>query len=244
MTPLLRAPGVALLALVLGCASAPRPHPPPASEQVPVLFVHGTSQTARFYSAMVDSFADAGWARERMYAVSLHPADGQLPLEVMAYEVLSAAEVLRRHTGAERIDVVAYSQGALSARYWMQELGGQRHVRRFVSISGPHHGTRAAYLLGDPAIVQMRPGSDFLRALNRHEGEWGETEVFSFWTPTDITVSPPDSSRLAGATNRTFFVPVHQLMLDCPALTTAIQEVLAQPPRVGPARPPALQETR
>ena len=232
-----------MLALWTGCAGAPRPRPPPPAEQVPILFVPGTSQTARFYDGMVDAFVDAGWARERMYAVPLRPISGQVPIEALAYQVLYAAENLRRHTGAERIDVVAYSQGALSARYWMQELGGQSHVRRFVSLSGPHHGTRAAWLLGDPALVQMRPGSDFLRELNRREGGWGDTEVFSFWTPLDITVSPPSSAHLAGATERQFCVPLHQLMLDWPPVTTAIQEVLAQPSHPVPARPPALRET-
>jgi triacylglycerol esterase/lipase EstA (alpha/beta hydrolase family) len=149
----------------------------------------------------------------------------------MAYQVRRAAEGLRQRTGAGRIDVVAFSQGTLSSRYWMQELGGQPRVRRFVSISGPHHGTRAAYLKADPALVQMRPDSTFLRELNRREKPLGDTEVFSFWTPLDSTVVPADSARLPGATERTFFVPAHQLMLSAPAVISATVEVLAGAPR-------------
>jgi triacylglycerol esterase/lipase EstA (alpha/beta hydrolase family) len=133
--------------------------------------------------------------------------------------------------------VVAFSQGTLSTRYWMQELGGQPRVRRFVSISGPHHGTRAAYLKRDPALVQMRPDSTFLRELNRREHPFGDTEVFSFWTPLDSTVVPADSAHLPDATERTFLVPLHQLMLTSPAVLSATVEALSQPPR-PPALPP------
>jgi triacylglycerol esterase/lipase EstA (alpha/beta hydrolase family) len=226
-----RALVLALLAVVTGCAAAPEARPTSASEHVPVLFVHGTDDTPGSFFAMKDAFRQAGWPEERLHAVRLHPNNGQLPIEVMAYQVRRAAEGLRQRTGAERIDVVAFSQGTLSSRYWMQELGGQPRVRRFVSISGPHHGTRAAYLRADPALVQMRPDSDFLRELNRREKPFGDTEVFSFWTPLDSTVVPADSARLPGATERTFCVPAHQLMLNAPAVISATVEVLARAPR-------------
>ena len=222
---------LALLAAMTGCAATPEAKPTPTSEHVPVLFVHGTDDTPGAFFAMLDAFQQAGWPKERLHAVRLHPNNGQLPLEVMAYQVRRAAEGLRKRTGAERIDVVAFSQGALSSRYWMQELGGQPRVRRFVSISGPHHGTRAAYLRADPALVQMRPDSAFLRELNRREQPFGDTEVFSFWTPLDSTVVPADSARLPGATERAFFVPAHQMMLSAPAVISATVEVLGQAPR-------------
>jgi triacylglycerol esterase/lipase EstA (alpha/beta hydrolase family) len=217
---------LALLAVLMGCATVPPARP---TERVPVLFVHGTDDTPGAFFAMLDAFQEAGWPEERLHAVRLHPNNGQLPLEVMAYQVRRAAEGLRQRTGAERIDVVAFSQGTLSTRYWMQALGGQPRVRRFVSISGPHHGTRMAYLKRDPALVQMRPDSDFLRELNRHENPFGDTEVFSFWTPLDSTVVPAQSARLPGATERTFLVPLHQLMLSSPAVISATVEALSAP---------------
>jgi triacylglycerol lipase len=222
-----RALTLALLAVLTGCATVPQTLP--TAERVPVLFVHGTDDTPGAFFAMRDAFQEAGWPEERLHAVRLHPNNGQLPIEVMAYQVRRAAEGLRKRTGAERVDVVAFSQGTLSTRYWMQELGGQPRVRRFVSISGPHHGTRVAYLKRDPALVQMRPDSDFLRELNRRENPFGDTEVFSFWTPLDSTVVPAESARLPGATERTFLVPMHQLMLSSPAVISATVEALSGP---------------
>jgi triacylglycerol esterase/lipase EstA (alpha/beta hydrolase family) len=218
---------LALLAVLTGCATVPQAQPP--TERVPVLFVHGTDDTPGAFFAMLDAFQEAGWPQERLHAVRLHPNNGQLPIEVMAYQIRRAAEGLRKRTGAERVDVVAFSQGTLSTRYWMQALGGQPHVRRFVSISGPHHGTRVAYLKRDPALVQMRPDSDFLRELNQRENPFGDTEVFSFWTPLDSTVVPAESARLPGATERTFLVPMHQLMLGSPAVISATLEALSKP---------------
>ncbi|PTL81689.1 triacylglycerol lipase [Vitiosangium sp. GDMCC 1.1324] len=225
------APGalvLALLAVVTGCATTPEARTPPP-EHVPVLFVHGTDDTAGSFFAMRDAFEDAGWPKERLHAVRLHPNNGQVPIEAVAYQIRRAAEGLRKRTGAERIDVVAFSQGTLSSRYWMQELGGQPHVRRFISISGPHHGTSAANLRSDPALVQMRPDSDFLRELNRRENPFGDTEVFSFWTPLDSTIVPANSSHLPGATERTFLVLAHPLMLSSPAVISATVETLAKP---------------
>jgi triacylglycerol esterase/lipase EstA (alpha/beta hydrolase family) len=217
---------LALLTGLAGCATAPEARP--TSERVPVLFVHGTDDNPSAFDPMRHAFLDAGWAKERLHAVRLHPNNGQVPIEVMAYQVRRAAEGLRERTGAGRIDVVAFSQGALSTRYWIQNLGGQPHVRRFISISGPHHGTRAAYLKRDPALIQMRPDSDFLRALNRRENPFGDTEVFSFWTPLDSTVVPAESASLPGATERTFLVPLHQMMLGNPAVISATVEALSR----------------
>ncbi|HSP80691.1 MAG TPA: lipase, partial [Myxococcaceae bacterium] len=204
----------------------------PSPERVPVLFVHGTDDNPNAFHAMRQAFLEAGWPEERLAAVRLHPNNGQAPIEVLAWQVRRAAQGLRKRTGAERVDVVGFSLGALVSRYWLQELRGHLHVRRFISISGPHHGTYLAYVRNVPALVQMRPGSDFLRALDRpREDPFGETEVLSFWTPLDTTIIPADSSRLPGATERTFLVPLHPMMLGSPAVLSAAVEELARPER-------------
>ncbi|WP_395854256.1 lipase [Cystobacter fuscus] len=216
-----------LLATLTGCATLPAVRA--SSEPVPVLFVPGTDDNANRLNPMLDTFVAAGWPRDRLHAVDLHPNNGQLPIEAIAYQVGRAAEALRRRTHAERVDVVAFSQGALSTRYWMQSLGGQPHVRRFVSISGPHQGTWLAYLRRDPALVQMRPDSSFLLELNRREKPFGDTEVFCFWTPLDGVIFPAENSRLPGAHERVFHVPFHPTMITHPGVISAAIEVLASP---------------
>jgi triacylglycerol lipase len=219
-----------LLACLAGCASVPRVQPSP--ERVPVLFVHGIDDNPSAFEAIRREFQREGWPAERLAVARLHPNNGQAPIEVLAWQVRRAAEGLRRRTGAERIDVVSFSLGALTTRYWLQALGGHAHVRRFVSLSGPHHGTYMAYTRNERALVQMRPGSDLLRDLNRpREKPFGNTEVFSFWTPLDGTIVPAESSRLPGATERTFLVPLHPMMLGDPSVLSAVREALTGPER-------------
>jgi triacylglycerol lipase len=227
----MRLPLVVLVSIVWlgGCAHAPPVRFSPGDAPVPVLFVHGTDDTASSFLSMLQAFEDAGWSRERLYAMSLHPQSGEVPIEVMAYQVAFSAESLRKRTRSERIDVVAFSQGALSTRYWLQFLGGRGRVRRFISIAGPHHGTWLAWLRGNPALEEMRPNSAFLRELNQ-DPDYGDTEVFSFWTPWDGVVVPTSSTRLAGSHERRFLVPFHFAMPSDPSVIAATVDVLASPP--------------
>jgi triacylglycerol esterase/lipase EstA (alpha/beta hydrolase family) len=126
--------------------------------------------------------------------------------------VQEAAVRLLDSSHATKIDMVAYSMGALAARYFLQKLGGKHIVRRFVSISGPHHGTVNAWLRPGAGCRQMRPNSRFLQDLNRDPDPFGEVEVFSFYTPYDLMILPSRSSILNGARNHAFKVWLHTLM--------------------------------
>ena len=216
----------AVLAVLTGCATPPKAVPPPAGH-VPVLLVHGIDDSPAAFQPMRERLHEAGWQVEQVAAVRLTPNNGQLPIEALATQVARAAEGLRRRTGAERIDVVAFSMGALISRYWLQEVGGHQKVRRFVSISGPHHGTLLAHIRREPAILQMRPGSELLRRLERRANPFGDTELYTFWTPLDVTVYPAESARLPGATERTFPVLLHPLMLSHPGVLDAVVETLS-----------------
>lgn len=75
-------------------------------------------------------------------AIDLRPNDGSVSVEHMAEQVDAAARAL-----GSAIDLVGFSMGALVSRFWIQRGEGRARVRRFVSISGPHHGTATAYAL-------------------------------------------------------------------------------------------------
>jgi triacylglycerol lipase len=209
-----------------GSAGLPTPHvlpsPPP-----PVLLVHGMHDTPSGLDTLKAHLERAGWPVVR--AVSLEPNNGSVSVPEMARQVARAAEALRLETGASRIDVVAFSMGALVTRFWVQWLGGKQEVRRFVSISGPHKGTLMAYLLPGAGVKQMRPRSRLLEALNRDPHPWGQVEVFTFWTPMDLIVVPANSAQLPDATDRTFPVLLHPLMTRDERVLDAVVEVLGAP---------------
>ena len=86
--------------------------------------------------------------------------------------------------------------GGLVSRYYVQRLGGMNRVGRLITISTPHRGTYWALANGNVGSRQMRPGSEFLRELNRDAGVLERVQHASIWTPLDLMILPPWSSRL------------------------------------------------
>jgi len=68
------------------------------------------------------------------------------------------------------VDIVAFSMGGLVARYAAAPNGNSRRLRidRLFTIAAPHRGARSAFLMFfDPLARDMRPGSEFLRHLDK-----------------------------------------------------------------------------
>ncbi|HEY6001695.1 MAG TPA: alpha/beta fold hydrolase [Anaeromyxobacter sp.] len=83
--------------------------------------------------------------------------------------------IYARNPGLAPLTVIGHSKGGLVAAWWVKRLGGHQRVRTVITLGTPHRGTRVAWagillawLL--PSLVQMLPGSDFLRRLR--EGAW------------------------------------------------------------------------
>jgi triacylglycerol lipase len=159
----------------------------------------------------------------------MSPNNGQPRLELLAEQVDQAATSLLTESKSDRLDLVGYSMGALVSRLWVQRGAGKQKVRRFVSISGPHHGTATAWALPFAGIKQMRPGSELLRDLERDKDPWGSVETHAFWTPFDLMIVPPRSSRLPHAREQVFSVLMHGFMISDRRVLDAVSAVLAAP---------------
>lgn len=152
-------------------------------------------------------------------ATVLHlPGDGEDDLRTYV-PVLAAAVRSALGAGAPSVDVVGYSAGGVVARLW-EAAGGAAVTRRVVTLGSPQHGTALAALgnsvlpVACPVACQeLVPGSSLLDALNRGDETPAGPTWFSLWTTSDTVVTPPDSARLAGATNL-------ELQALCPGLTT------------------------
>lgn len=162
-----------------------------------------------------------------VYAIDLVPADGRVPLEQLSEQL--ASFVSSRMPAGTPLDLVGFSMGGLVCRYYLQRLGGIERARRFVSVSSPHHGTQAARLGARPGHAQMRPGSAFLEDLNRDIMMLARLDVTSIWTPLDLMIVPPESSRLPLGREVLVAAPIHGLMLYDPRSLRAITEALAAP---------------
>ncbi len=136
-------------------------------------------------------------------------------------------------SGAASVDLVGYSAGGVTVRYWARELGGADAARRILTLSSPHHGTDLAGLAADiapdecpAACQQLAPDSDLLRRLNAGD-ETPEGPLWvSVWTTNDRTVLPPTSSELQGALN-------FSVQAICPGEVVAHGDVPRTPSVIG-----------
>ncbi len=172
-----------------------------------VVLVHGFGDTGRLFRRLWRHLEARG---HLCHAPTFHPRDGGLGLEDLSGKLawFIRANVAR---GAP-VALVGFSMGAIVARHYLQARGGARSTRVFFSIAGPHRGTLSAYFHGGAGVRQMRPGSTFLRDLDAGAGALRGLPVFTYRTPLDLMVVPSRSARIAAASERVLWCPLHSLL--------------------------------
>jgi triacylglycerol lipase len=199
-----------------------------AEARPPILIAHGIWDSEDRIGPLKDGLLARGFAH--VHAFTFEPRDGRGPLAELARQIQREAEQLRTQHEADRIDLVGFSMGALTSRYYIQRLDGKRTIRRFVSISGPHRGTLTAYGLPFDGVRDMRPGSALIRDLETDSDPWGAVEAHCIYTPLDLTIIPATSSELHGARS-THRIPVgvHRWMIRDPRVLDLTAQLLLQP---------------
>jgi alpha-beta hydrolase superfamily lysophospholipase len=108
----------------------------------------------------------------------------------------AAIEELAASTGYERVHVIGHSLGGLIARYYVQRLGGDRHVHTLVTLGTPHQGTQLAWaapLL--PLVRQLTPNSSLIQELAEPASEC-RTRFIAFYSDIDHLIVPSHNARL------------------------------------------------
>ena len=198
-----------------------QPQPFAAGGPRRVLLVHGIYNSAKSMRWLGRFLSERGW---QVYAISLKPNDASVTFEAMARQLDTF--VAATFPDGEKFDLVAYSMGGLVSRYYIQKLGGDKRVRRFVTLSTPNHGTVWAWLSGRAGVKEMRPGSEMLRDLNGDVSKLAPLNYTSIYTPFDLSIVPAVSSRMPVARNVVTFVPLHPLMVMMPAPIQAATRAL------------------
>jgi pimeloyl-ACP methyl ester carboxylesterase len=120
-------------------------------ERPPVVFVHGSGLKASAWDSMREAMIGRGYPKESLHAIQLEPDDGA---NVRAAErfirpavdgALTSAAAAAKTAGCrapQRVDLIAHSMGAVSARWYAARIAPQR-VRTFVGIAAANHGTDA-----------------------------------------------------------------------------------------------------
>ncbi len=173
----------------------------------PVLLVPGYGGGLGGLQTLADALTGAG---RDATVVDLGSNTGDLT--VAAGTLGEAVDAALARTGATSVDVVGYSAGGIVTRWWIAS-GGATVTRRVVTLGSPHHGTTAVDPSSSDCLLacrQLVPGSELLAALNEgDETPSGPTWV-SIWSQDDETVTPPETSRLAGALE----LPVQSVCAD------------------------------
>jgi hypothetical protein len=90
--------------------------------------------------------------------------------------------------------------GGLIARAYLRDFGSER-VARILTLASPHHGSQLARHAIGAGGRQLRPGNDWLIALNAAERVAPSVPIVSLFSWHDNYVAPQDSAVLAYATN-------------------------------------------
>ena len=111
----------------------------------PVVFVHGYLMTSGEWDIMIQAFSDRGYPEDRLFAID-YSSSLASHITNARDELAPFVDSVLAQTGADRVDLVGHSSGAVSSRLLIAVFGGEEKVRDFVSVSGTHHGTQVACL--------------------------------------------------------------------------------------------------
>ncbi|HEX5655813.1 MAG TPA: alpha/beta fold hydrolase [Polyangiales bacterium] len=195
----------------------------------PAIVIHGIFDPAIRVLPLVRGLRARGIEQVRRARV---PVLGNTRIEELAQLLAARVERVREQHGAEQVDLVGYSMGALVARTYLQWFAGQQRVSTFVSICGPHRGTFTAYALPLVGIRQMRPGSAFLTSLGHDVSQLPSVRVHCLYTPYDAMIVPATSGILDGAAS-VHRMPVsahHRMLRDARVHDLVAQLLLADVP--------------
>ena len=133
-------------------------------------------------------------------------------IDALARQLADEIERVCRQTQARQLVLVGHSMGGLVARAYLRDFGAAR-VARVITLASPHHGSELARHAIGANGRQLRPGNDWLVALNPAEREAPSVPIVSLFSWHDNYVAPQDSAILAHATNVPFVGVGHLALL-------------------------------
>lgn len=186
---------------------------PPAYRPYPVILVHGTISSKSVWQNLVTDLRDDGFV---VFAPD-YGRHGTGEIRQSAKDVGAYIDQVLSATGAEKVDIVAHSQGGLLARYLINQMDFDTKVHHLVTLSAPHHGTTVSAQLTSlisanelaakvaettvtrmmgVAGMQQVVGSPLLGDLSYSPETRPGVRYTCFATKVDTTVVPPESGFL------------------------------------------------
>ncbi|MGI5217553.1 esterase/lipase family protein [Nocardia sp. CA-290969] len=190
---------------------------PDAAHPRPVILAHGTDASAYTdWSAIGPRLVDAGFC---VFALNYGGKPGATSfgtedIVLSAHQLAGFVSEVRTATGADRVDLVGFSQGANVTRYYINKLGGAPAVGTWVGLASPSYGgvmyglvpvaqqIPGALALAEKVIsvaaVQQAQGSPFMLALNAGGDTVPGVRYVTIGSRVDEMIQPSDNMALRG----------------------------------------------
>ncbi len=146
--------------------------------RVPVIFIHGNGGTADDWKSIRSSMCKGGYGDNALWAITFQDNDcsGYCTSGSNTHhaaELARLVELVKKRSGASKVNLVAVSMGVPAARYYMKALGGIKRDEIGVAyfVSGPNHGLKLCDAPGaamiNVACAELYSGSLWLNKLNK-----------------------------------------------------------------------------
>jgi triacylglycerol lipase len=189
--------------------------------QAIVVLVHGIFDTGNVFNKMNAEITKHGYST---FMPSLFPNNGDLGLDELAVQLSHYID--KNIPKLAQFYLVGFSMGGLICRYYLQKLNGTERVKKFITLSSPHYGSKLACFMFNKGCKQMRPKSEFITDLNDNVRLLEKVDVVSIWTPFDLSIIPPSSSSLPVGKEIKLNVLFHPLMLrNQKSIETVVREL-------------------
>jgi len=217
-----------------------RPH-----HDTPVLLVHGYGHNRSGWWVLDRHLRRAGFTS--VHRLNYLPLNTGVP--ALAQRLSRRVEEVLALTGAPRLHIVAHSLGGILARWYVQELGGDRYVGTAVTLGSPHGGTATAYLAPERTARQLCPDSAVITRLAAGARP-SPVRWVAVYSDADLLVWPTSAAGLRapglGATNIEFHGIGHlSMLIDSRVVAVVTAELEAAEGPAAPGAPvPAWVATR
>jgi pimeloyl-ACP methyl ester carboxylesterase len=198
----------------------PLPEPPRDERHRPVVLVHGFLGHPDMFRPLQRRLYEAGFGTVARVG---YPSTTSTLERIVDRVDQVCAPLAARHGP---VDLVGHSLGAVACRAYLKVFGGDRQVRRFVSLGGPHAGT-SLYRFVPPALREvLDPRGPWVERLGRGPEPVPTTVIRAAW---DHQVLPPVRASLPGIREIVLSGRGHNGLLWSRTAHRALIEVLEEP---------------
>ena len=212
-----------------GGAMKPSPRAAGDSPRRPVLLVHGMYVNGGALFPLRRRLRKAGFPSVHLLDLDFRRGH----ISTLSDQVIERVEEILAATGADRIDAVGHSLGAVVIFDTLLRGGGDRFFGTCVALGAPFHGTGMASFSQSPLVRQLRPGSPVLADLRAKIDTPGAmppgARLVSIWSNFDNVIIPTESPILPGPAVESFRVEFvgHVSLLFSRAVARQVARVLS-----------------